>query len=64
VPSTLFFLTITENLNLNQEMRDYAISFLKEEFPRKFAGIKTIPTTETETMNITHSLKAKKLIRL
>jgi hypothetical protein len=42
------FLTITENLNLHQEVRGDAISFLKEAFPRKFPGINTIPTTETE----------------
>jgi hypothetical protein len=26
-----------------------AASFLREAFPRKFCGIKTIPTTETDT---------------
>jgi hypothetical protein len=30
-------------------------------FPRKFHGIKTIPTTENEIRNIIHSLKAKNL---
>jgi hypothetical protein len=54
-------LTITENLNLNQEARGDAISFLKDAFPRKFHGIKTIPTTETEIKRIIHSLKTKTL---
>jgi hypothetical protein len=48
-----------ENLNLHQETKDDAISFLKNAFPRKFPGIKTIPTTETEIKSIIHSLKAK-----
>jgi hypothetical protein len=52
-------LQITENLNLHQEERGDVISFLKNAFPRKFPGIKTIPTTETEIKNIIHSLKAK-----
>jgi hypothetical protein len=43
-----FFLAITEKLNLRQEVRGDAISFLKEVFPRKFSGIKAIPTTENE----------------
>jgi hypothetical protein len=33
--------------------------FLKKAFPRKFPGIKTIPTTKTEIKSIIHSLKAK-----
>jgi hypothetical protein len=33
---------------LHQEVGDNVISFLREAFPRKFSGIKTIPTTETE----------------
>jgi hypothetical protein len=52
-----FFLTITENLNLHQEVGDNVISFLREAFPRKFPSIKTIPTTET--ISIIHSLKTK-----
>jgi hypothetical protein len=36
-----------ENHNLHQEVRGDAISFVKEAFPRKFPGIKTIPITET-----------------
>jgi hypothetical protein len=59
-----FLLTITENLNLRHEVGSDVISFLKEAFPRKFPGIKTIPTTETEIKSIIHSLKARKLIRL
>jgi hypothetical protein len=55
----IFFLTITENLNLHQEVRGDAISFLKQAFPRKFPGIKTISTTETEIKSIIHSLKAE-----
>jgi hypothetical protein len=53
------FLTITKNLNLQQEVRSDAISFLKQKFPRKFPGIKTIPTTETVIKSTIHSLKAK-----
>jgi hypothetical protein len=54
-----FFLTITENLILHQEMRGDAISSIKEALHRKFLGIKSIPTTETEIKRIIHSLKAK-----
>jgi hypothetical protein len=43
-----FFLKITENLDLRQEARGDAISFLKNAFPRKFPDFKIIPTTETE----------------
>jgi hypothetical protein len=64
MPSIFFFLTIAQNLNLHQEVRGDAISNLKLVFLRKFPGIKTIPTTETEIKSIIHSLKAKKLIRL
>jgi hypothetical protein len=59
MPSIYFFLQITENLNLQQEERVDVISFLKNAFPRKFPGIKTISTTETEMKSIIHSLKAK-----
>jgi hypothetical protein len=55
-----FFLTVTENLYLHQELRSDTISFLKEAFPRKFPVIKTSPTIETEIKSIIHSLKAKK----
>jgi hypothetical protein len=58
------FLTITENLNLYQEVRGDAILFLKEAYPRKVPGIMIIPTTETEIKSIMHSFKARKLIRL
>jgi hypothetical protein len=54
-----FFLTSAEILNLHQEVRGDAISFLREAYPRKFTGIKTIPTTQTEIKRIIHSLKAK-----
>jgi hypothetical protein len=40
-------------------VRGDAISFLKEAFPRKFHGVKTIPATETEIKSIIHSLTAK-----
>jgi hypothetical protein len=53
------FLTITENINVHQEVRGDAISFLKEAVPRKFPGIKTISTTETEIKSLIHSLRAK-----
>jgi hypothetical protein len=36
-----------------------AILCLREAFPPKFAGIKTIPVIETEIKSIIHSLKAK-----
>jgi hypothetical protein len=52
-------LTTSENLNLHQEVRGDAISFLKQAFPRKFPGIKIILTTETEIKSIIHSLRAK-----
>jgi hypothetical protein len=58
MPSILFF-TITENLNLNQEVRGDAISFLKEAFSRKFHGVKAIPATEAEIKSMIYSLKAK-----
>jgi hypothetical protein len=57
-------LQTTENLSLHQEESGDVISFLKKAFPRKFPGIKTIPTNETEIKSIIHSLKAKKLLRL
>jgi hypothetical protein len=38
----------------------YAISILREAFPRELPGIKTIPITETEIKSKTYSLKAKK----
>jgi hypothetical protein len=40
-------------------VRGDVIAFSKEEVPRKFPGIKTIPTTETEIKSIIYSLKAK-----
>jgi hypothetical protein len=52
-------LQITENPNLLQEEKGDVISLLKNAFSRKFPGIKTIPTTETEIKSITHSLKAE-----
>jgi hypothetical protein len=48
---------ITENINLHEKMRGYAISLLNKAFSRKFPGIKTISITETEIKSI---LKAKK----
>jgi hypothetical protein len=59
--NTFFFLQITETLNLHQEEKGDVISLLKNAFPRKFPGIKIIPTTETEIQRIIHSLKAKTL---
>jgi hypothetical protein len=44
----IFFLTITESLNLHIMGKEDAISFLKDAFPVKFPDIKIIPTTETE----------------
>jgi hypothetical protein len=58
VPSVLF-ITTAGNLNLHQEVRGSAISFLREAYPRKFPFIKTIPTTETEIKNVIQSLKTK-----
>jgi hypothetical protein len=53
-----FFLTITENLNLYQEMRGDAISFLTEAFPIQFPLSKTIANIVTEI----HSFEVKKKI--
>jgi hypothetical protein len=52
-------LKIAENLDLHQETRGDAISFLKNAFPRKFSDFKIIPTAETEIKSVIHSLKAK-----
>jgi hypothetical protein len=46
------------NLSLHQEESGNVISFLEKAFPRKFPGVKTIPTTKTYK-SIIHSLKAK-----
>jgi hypothetical protein len=54
-----FFLTTAENLNMHQELIGAAISILRETYPKKFPGIKTIPTTQTGIKSIKHSLKAK-----
>jgi hypothetical protein len=35
-------------MKLHQVRRDDAISFIKDRFPRKFHGIKIIPTTESK----------------
>jgi hypothetical protein len=40
-------------------VRGDAISFLKEAFPRKFPGTRTIPTTETEIKSIIHTHKVR-----
>jgi hypothetical protein len=58
----IFFLTITKNLNLHKKVIGDAISSLKEAFPTKLPGIKTIPMTETEIKSVIHSLKAKNLL--
>jgi hypothetical protein len=42
---------------LHQEAGGDAISFLKDAFPRKFPGIKPIPTTETEIKSIKKKLR-------
>jgi hypothetical protein len=55
-----YFLTITDKLGLHQEGRGEAISFFREAIPRKFPGIKTIPSTGTEIKSIIHSFAAKK----
>jgi hypothetical protein len=44
---------------LHQEGRGGAISFLREAIPRKFPGVKTIPSTGTEIKSIIHSLTTK-----
>jgi hypothetical protein len=54
-------MTITEKLNLHQEVRGDVTSFLKEALPRKFHGVKTIPANETEYNTLSQS---KKLVRL
>jgi hypothetical protein len=59
-----FFWQSAENLSLHQEESGDVISFLKKKaFPRKFPGIKTIPTTETDKKYNTFS-QSKKLFRL
>jgi len=40
-----FFLSIAENLNVNQEEKEYPISFSKYAFPCKFHGTKIVPTS-------------------
>jgi hypothetical protein len=44
-------------------MRDDAISFLREAFPRKFSGIKTISTTELTLYGPQHYWKGHQLCR-
>jgi hypothetical protein len=44
----IFFLTITESLNLHKMGKEDAISILKYAFPVKFPNIKIIPITQTE----------------
>jgi hypothetical protein len=56
---SIFFLIISENLNLHQEVKYGAISSLRKACSRKFPDIKTIPTSETEIKSISHSLKFK-----
>jgi hypothetical protein len=43
----IFFLKITETLDLCQKARGSAISFLKNAFPRKFPDFELIPTIKT-----------------
>jgi hypothetical protein len=45
-------------------VRGDTISILKEAFPRKFPGIKTIPTTEIEIKSIIRTLPQSKKLRL
>jgi hypothetical protein len=40
-------------------LKNDAISFLREPFPRRVPGIKTIPSIKTEIKSIIHSFKAK-----
>jgi hypothetical protein len=58
-----FFLQTTENLSLHQK-ESGVIAFLKKDFPRKFPGIKTIPTTETKIKSMLPSLRAKKTLQV
>jgi hypothetical protein len=57
-------LKIAENLDLCQEARDNAISFLTNAIPRKFPDLKTIPTTKPEIKSTVNSLRAEKLYKL
>jgi hypothetical protein len=59
-----FFPSVAENLNLHQVGKEDHISFLKDSFPCKFHGIKTVPNAEVEIKNIILSLNSKKLIWL
>jgi hypothetical protein len=52
-----FFLSIAENLKLQQVRKEDPISFLKDFFPCKFYGIKIVPTSGAEIKSITLSLK-------
>jgi hypothetical protein len=55
-----FFLTITEQLNIQQVENGDAVLFLEDSFPGNFPSMKRIPITEAEIKSIIHSLKPKK----
>jgi len=41
-------LTVTHKLNIHQVQKEYAVSFLKAQFPGNFSGIKITRVTEAE----------------
>jgi hypothetical protein len=54
-----FFLMFAENLNLHQWGREYALSLLKDAFPKRLASIKIVPTTETKIESMMHPSNKK-----
>ena len=55
-----FLIIIIEKLNTKQIEKGYAISILKDLFPRNFSSIKIIPITENEIKSLKHSLQQTK----
>jgi hypothetical protein len=53
-----FFLSIAENLNIQQVGKEDPIYSLKVSFPCKFHGIKIVPTSEAEIRSIVLTLKS------
>ena len=55
-----FFITTTENLNIQEIEKGDVISNLKDTLPRNFSIIKIIPITEAETRSVIHYQKPEK----
>jgi hypothetical protein len=55
-----FFLTISEQLNIQQVENGDAVLFLEDSFPGNFPSMTTIPITEAEIKSVIHFLKPKK----